>query len=136
MDFDDEEFDDDEYDFEDDEEDEDSEEEVIVAKIEQEPEKPKLVELCDAEDIFQYLQEVLADLKNITNLPKVRSAISLHAVFIRFRPCCAFFSTISSGTKEDFSKDFTKIQPDFSAESRALSLLQTAKTISTARFAC
>jgi len=50
MDFDDEEFDDDEYDFEDDEEDDDSEEEVVVAKIEQEQEKPKLVELCNAED--------------------------------------------------------------------------------------
>ena len=129
MDFDDEEFDDDEYDFEDDEE------EVVVAKIEQEQEKPKLVELCNAEDIFQYLQEILADLNNITNLPKVRSDISHHIVFIRFRPCCAFFSTISNGTKEDFSKDFTKIQPAFSAESRARSRLQTAKTISTARFA-
>ena len=72
MDYDDDDFDDDEYDFDDEEEEEDSEEEVIVAKIETEPEKQKLVELCNSEDIFQYLQEVLADLHNITALPKVR----------------------------------------------------------------
>jgi len=73
MDFDNEEFDDDEYDFDDDdEEDEDSDEEVIVTYIEKEPESPKLVELCNAEDIIRYLQEILAELNNITDLPKVR----------------------------------------------------------------
>ena len=72
MDFDDEEFDDDEYDFDnDEEEDEYSEEEVIVAKIEKEAESPKLVELCNSEDVFQYLKEILTELNNITNLPKV-----------------------------------------------------------------
>lgn len=41
-----------------------------VTNIEKEPESPKLVELCNAEDIIRYLQEILAELNNITDLPK------------------------------------------------------------------
>ena len=75
MDFDDDEFDDDEYDFEDDEEDEeeDFEDDVVVATIEAEPKKePKLVELFNTEDVFRYLQEILKELAQITDLPKVQ----------------------------------------------------------------
>ena len=75
MDFDDDEFDDDEYDFEDDEEEEeeDFEDDVVIATIEAEPKKePKLVELFNTEDVFRYLQEILKELAQITDLPKVR----------------------------------------------------------------